>query len=159
MADGSPPTAPRLPIRLNAKFEGQRYAARLEGGWRYAVQPTLGITPYAALQSQLSRTPASSETDLTGGGFGLAYNASATHTRSELGARVDSLALVGGTPLIPARPRRLEAPRLGEQSGDRRHLRGTARLGFHGQRRAPPKNSTLTAAPRGSSSPQHGPPR
>jgi hypothetical protein len=32
------------------------------------------------------------------------------------------------------------------QSGDRRRLRGTARLGFHGQRRAPPKNSALTAA-------------
>jgi uncharacterized protein with beta-barrel porin domain len=158
MADGSPPTAPRLPIRLNAKFEGQRYAARLEGGWRYAVQPTLGITPYAALQSQLSRTPASSETDLTGGGFGLAYNASATHTRSELGARVDSLALLGGTPLI-LRGRVAWAhdwvsnPAIGTVF---EVLPGSA---FMVDGAAPPKHSALTAAPRSSSSPQHGPPR
>ena len=33
----------------------------------------IGITPYAALQVQDFHTPGYSETDLTGGGFGLTY--------------------------------------------------------------------------------------
>ena len=51
------------------------------------------MTPYAALQAQSFRTPTYSETDVTGGGFGLTYNArTATDTRSELGARFDQVA-------------------------------------------------------------------
>ena len=42
----------------------------------------IGVTPYAALQVQDFHTPGYSETDLTGGGFGLTYNAmNATDTR------------------------------------------------------------------------------
>jgi uncharacterized protein with beta-barrel porin domain len=60
-----------------------------------------GITPYAALQAQWFHTPSYSETDLTGGGFGLNYNATtATDTRSELGARFDDLLFVDHMPLI-----------------------------------------------------------
>jgi outer membrane autotransporter protein len=63
--------------------------------------PTIGITPYAAVQAQYFRTPSYSETDLTGGGFGLAFNAmSATDTRGELGARFDSLHVLNGMPLV-----------------------------------------------------------
>jgi uncharacterized protein with beta-barrel porin domain len=41
------------------------------------------------------------KTDLTGGGFGLTYNAmSATDTRSELGARLDTLQVVDNMPLV-----------------------------------------------------------
>jgi uncharacterized protein with beta-barrel porin domain len=90
--------------RLSATFEGQSYAARAEAGYRFAwpvSQASLGITPYAALQTQLLRTPSYRESDLSGGGFGLGYNAvSATDTRSELGARFDNLQLVGSMPLI-----------------------------------------------------------
>ena len=50
------------------------------------------MTPYAALQVQDFHTPGYSETDLTGGGFGLTYaSMNATDTRSELGARFDNL--------------------------------------------------------------------
>jgi uncharacterized protein with beta-barrel porin domain len=88
---------------LQASFTGQSYAARLEGGYRYAVPITgiiVGATPYAALQAQDFHTPSYSETDLTGS-FGLSYAAmSATDTRSELGARFDNLQVVSGMPLV-----------------------------------------------------------
>jgi autotransporter-associated beta strand protein len=90
--------------QLTASFAGQGYAARVETGYRYAVpvnSAIVGITPYAALQAQLSHTPGYSETDLTGGGFGLGYNAmTATDTRGELGARFDDLLIVGDMPLV-----------------------------------------------------------
>jgi outer membrane autotransporter protein len=85
---------------VTANFQGQSYGTRLEGGYRYAVTPPIGLTPYAALQAQSFHTPAYSETDLTGGGFGLSYNAmTASDTRSELGARFDDLTLWGDMPL------------------------------------------------------------
>ncbi|PJG52832.1 autotransporter outer membrane beta-barrel domain-containing protein [Bradyrhizobium forestalis] len=85
---------------LTASFNAQSYGGRIEGGYR-VVTPLVAITPYAALQAQSFRTPAYSETDLTGGGFGLAYNArSATDTRGEVGARFDRAMLVApGTAL------------------------------------------------------------
>ena len=86
---------------LRAKFEGQSYAVRAEAGYRYAVLPMVGFTPYAALQVQDFHIPSYAETDLTGGGFGLSYNAlNATDTRSELGARVDDLTMLGAMPLV-----------------------------------------------------------
>jgi autotransporter-associated beta strand protein len=90
--------------QLRASFTGQSYAARLEGGYRYAVPITgaiVGVTPYAALQAQDFHTPSYSETDPTGGGFGLSYAAmNATDTRSELGARFDNLQVFDGMPLV-----------------------------------------------------------
>lgn len=92
--------------QLTASFDGQSYAARLEGGYRYGLPAPvpgaiLGVTPYAALQTQWFHSPAYSETDLTGGGFGLSYNAmTANDTRSELGARFDDLTVINGMPLI-----------------------------------------------------------
>ena len=63
--------------QLSANFIGQSYGARLESGYRYRGRRSryFGVTPYAALQMQEFHTPAYSETDLTGGGFGLSYNA------------------------------------------------------------------------------------
>ena len=87
--------------QLTANFDAQSYGARLEGGYRYAVLPTLGVTPYAALQAQDFHTPSYSETDLTGGGFGLSYAAmNATDVRTELGSRFDAPTLITGMPLI-----------------------------------------------------------
>jgi outer membrane autotransporter protein len=86
---------------LTANFAAQSYGARLEAGYRYAVLPVLGVTPYAALQAQDFHTPSYSETDLTGGGFGLSYAAmNATDTRTELGARFDEPTVIGGMPLL-----------------------------------------------------------
>ena len=65
------------------------------------VLPTLGVSPYAAVQAQAFHTPNYSETDVTGGGFGLSYAAmNATDTRTELGARFDNPAVVGGIPVL-----------------------------------------------------------
>jgi uncharacterized protein with beta-barrel porin domain len=87
--------------QLTANFNAQSYAARVEAGYRYAVVSTIGVTPYAALQAQDFHTPSYSETDLTGGGFGLSYGAmTATDTRSELGARFDDPTLLAGVPLV-----------------------------------------------------------
>ena len=89
---------------LTANFQGQSYVARGEAGYRYAVPVTgyiIGVTPYAALQVQDFHTPNYSETDRTGGGFGLTYNAvNATDTRSEFGARFDNLTVWDGLPLV-----------------------------------------------------------
>jgi autotransporter-associated beta strand protein len=92
--------------QLTASFVGQSYAARTEAGYRYGMPVNnaigiVGMTPYAALQAQLFHTPSYSETDLTGGGLGLNYNAmTATDTRSELGARFDNLQIVNHMPLV-----------------------------------------------------------
>jgi autotransporter-associated beta strand protein len=87
--------------QLTANFVGQSYGARLEGGYRYPVLPAFAVTPYGAVQFQDFNTPAYSEGDATGGGFGLSYAAmNATDVRSELGARVDDLTAVSGKPLI-----------------------------------------------------------
>ena len=98
------PTASRWAISSRASFQGQSYAARGEAGYRYGVPITgyiIGVTPYAALQVQDFHTPGYSETDLSGGGFGLTYNAmNATDTRSELGARFDNLTMWYDMPLI-----------------------------------------------------------
>ncbi|TFV73198.1 autotransporter domain-containing protein [Bradyrhizobium frederickii] len=90
---------------LTARFNAQSYGGRIEGGHR-VVTSLAGITPYAALQAQSFRTPAYSETDLTGAGFGLAYTArSATDTRGELGARFDRAMLVAPDTALTLRGR------------------------------------------------------
>jgi outer membrane autotransporter protein len=82
---------------LTANFDAQSYGGRIEAGYRIPlVLPILPapveIVPYAAVQPQVFRTPGYSETDLSGGGFGLTYNAAdATDVRSELGFRSDLL--------------------------------------------------------------------
>ncbi len=86
---------------LTANFNAQSYGVRAEGGYRYAVLPTLGVTPYAGLQAQDFHVPTLSESDATGGGFGLSYaSMNATDVRSELGSRFDDPELVGGMPLL-----------------------------------------------------------
>jgi autotransporter-associated beta strand protein len=87
--------------QLTASFNGQSFGGRVETGYRYAVQPTLGVSPYAALQGQIFHTPSYSETDITAGGFGLTYNAmNATDARGELGARFDDLTVLNAMPLV-----------------------------------------------------------
>jgi uncharacterized protein with beta-barrel porin domain len=87
--------------QLTSSFNAQSVGGRVEAGYRYAVQPAIGVTPYGALQAQNFHTPSRSEIDLTGGGFGLSFAAmNATDTRSELGARFDGLTTLNGLPLI-----------------------------------------------------------
>src|SRR5260370_42065033 len=65
---------------LTASFQPQSFGGRVEGGYRFATFYG-GLTPYAAIQAQNFRTPSYSESDLTGGGFALAFNSrSATDT-------------------------------------------------------------------------------
>jgi outer membrane autotransporter protein len=89
--------------QLTARFNGQSYGVRVEAGYRQAVPVNtaiIGVTPYAAVQTQWFHTPAYSETDLTGGGFALSYNAmNGNDTRSEIGARFDTLTTVAGMPV------------------------------------------------------------
>ena len=86
--------------QLTANFNAQSYGGRIETGYRYALPATWSVTPYGALQVQNFHTPQYSEADLTGGGFGLTYNAmSAYDTRGELGARFDEPTTLNGMPL------------------------------------------------------------
>jgi outer membrane autotransporter protein len=90
---------------LTASFNAQSLGGRVEGGYRLAT-PAGGVSPYAAVQAQSFRTPAYSETDVTGGGFGLAFNArSASDTRSELGARFDHAVALDPSKLLTLRGR------------------------------------------------------
>jgi uncharacterized protein with beta-barrel porin domain len=87
--------------QLTATYDGQSYSARAEAGYRFEVAPKTGIAPYAAGQFQLFHTPAYSETDITGLGFGLSYGASdSTYTRTEIGARLDTATEIDGKPLM-----------------------------------------------------------
>jgi outer membrane autotransporter protein len=89
--------------QLTASFNGQSFGARVEAGYRYAMfgNAMTGVAPYAAVQAQGFRTPAYTETDVTNGGFGLAFNAmKASDTRSELGSRFDDSMTLGGMPLL-----------------------------------------------------------
>ncbi|MFZ0606870.1 MAG: autotransporter domain-containing protein [Xanthobacteraceae bacterium] len=134
---------------LTASFQGQSYAARGEAGYRYGlpiIGYIIGVTPYAALQVQDFHTPGYSETDLTGGGFGLTYAAmNATDTRSELGARFDNLTVWDGMPLV-LRGRLAWAhdwvsdPTLGAV------FQALPGSNFTVNGAAPPKNSVLTTA-------------
>lgn len=87
--------------QLTATFNGQSYSARAEAGYRFEVASRTGIAPYVAGQYQLFHTPAYSETDISGMGFGLSYGASdATYTRTEIGARFDTTTELDGKPLL-----------------------------------------------------------
>jgi autotransporter-associated beta strand protein len=87
--------------QLNATFTGQNFGARLESGYRYWALPAFAVTPYGAVQAQTFHSPAYSEVDVTGGGFGLNNAAmNATDVRTELGARFDDPTVVYGKPLI-----------------------------------------------------------
>jgi hypothetical protein len=87
--------------QLTGRFQGESYGARLEGGYRFAVLPRLGVTPYAAVQAQVFSTAAFRETDVSGGGFGLNYaSMQASGVRSELGLRLDAPTMLAGMPLI-----------------------------------------------------------
>jgi autotransporter-associated beta strand protein len=90
---------------LTASFNAQSLGGRIEGGYR--LGSVLGaLTPYAAVQVQSFRTPSYSETDVTGGGFALAYNArTGTDTRSELGARFDRVVAFNPTAVVALRGR------------------------------------------------------
>jgi hypothetical protein len=94
---------------ITARFNGQSYGGRLETGYLIPVSSvdhgpapyTIGVTPYAAVQTQWFHTPTYSETDLAGGGLGLTYNAmTANDSRTELGARFEDLTLMGSMPLV-----------------------------------------------------------
>jgi uncharacterized protein YhjY with autotransporter beta-barrel domain len=90
--------------QLTAKFNGESVGGRLESGYRFVVPSRAGrfeISPYAAVQAQSFHTPSYSETDLSGGGLGLNFNAmNVSDIRSELGTRFADMTAVNGMPLI-----------------------------------------------------------
>jgi len=93
---------------LTADFGAQSFGVRAESGYRV---PTLigAFTPYAAIQAQSFHTPSYSETDTTGGifgVFGLTYNdRTASDTRSELGARYDKQVVLNQNAVLAYRAR------------------------------------------------------
>jgi outer membrane autotransporter protein len=88
---------------VTAKFNAQSVGGRSEAGYRIPVA-SWGVTPYAAVQAQIFLTPAYSENDVSGGGFGLTYDAgNATDTRSELGARFDRQFLLNWSAVLALR--------------------------------------------------------
>ena len=76
---------------LTASFNAQSFGGT--GGKRLSLRHALRrVHALCAMQAQNFRTPSYSETDVSGGGFALAYNArTGTDTRSELGARFDRI--------------------------------------------------------------------
>jgi outer membrane autotransporter protein len=93
---------------LTADFNATSFAGRLEGGYRLPASytPYIGVIPYAAIQAQRFHTPGFSETDVTGGGFGLTYDAqSSTDTRAELGSRFDKFIMLDRGAILALRGR------------------------------------------------------
>ena len=90
---------------LSAKFDAQSVGGRLEGGYRFATAFG-GIAPYAAVQAQSFRTPTYSETDLSGGGFGLTFNGrTASPSRGEFGTRLDTPTMLDADTVLKLRGR------------------------------------------------------
>ncbi len=75
---------------LEAKFDANTFAGRIEGGYRYDA-PLLAITPYAAVQLTEINLPGYGESPVSGSSaFALSYDENhTTITRTELGARFD----------------------------------------------------------------------
>ncbi|MGY2901621.1 autotransporter domain-containing protein [Bradyrhizobium sp. URHC0002] len=76
--------------RLQARFQANTFAGRVEGGYRFAT-PWMAVTPYAAGQVTTFQLPAYAESVLSGANtFALSYGAkTVTASRSELGLRTD----------------------------------------------------------------------
>lgn len=76
--------------KLRAELKANALAARLEGGWRYAMLP-VAVTPYVAAQSTSFYLPSYAESATSGSNqFALSYGSkTVTATRGELGARLD----------------------------------------------------------------------
>jgi uncharacterized protein with beta-barrel porin domain len=76
--------------RLQARFQANTFAGRVEGGYRFAT-PWMGLTPYAAGQVTAFQLPAYAESVLSGANtFALSYGGkTVTASRSELGLRSD----------------------------------------------------------------------
>jgi autotransporter-associated beta strand protein len=88
---------------LTANFNAQSFGGRVETGYRIPTA-VVALTPYAAVQVQNFHTPTYSEADVSGGGFGLTYDArNATDTRSELGARFDRQMLLNWNAVLALR--------------------------------------------------------
>ena len=123
---------------LSANFVGQSYGARLESGYRLAALPTLGVTPYGAVQVQDFHTPAYSESGSDRRRLWALLQCDerdrrAHRTRQPLRRADAALRQAAGA----LRPRRLGA-RLCQQSGAGRCVSGAAGRKLRRQRRADP---------------------
>lgn len=75
---------------LGASYTATTWSGRLEAGHRFTLQEH-GLTPFAAIQSQVVNMPGFCETSQTGSGAALCFNGNATWSvRSELGLEVDA---------------------------------------------------------------------
>ena len=75
---------------LGASYTATTWSGRLEAGRRFALQEH-GVTPFAAVQSQVVNMPGFCETSQMGSGAALCFNGNATWSlRSEVGLELDA---------------------------------------------------------------------
>ena len=135
-----------LSDHLTASFNAHSFGGRLEGGYTVATFSNLSVTPYGALQAQTFHTPAYSETDLTGGGFGLTYaSRNSNATRAELGSRFESPFVVDGKPLV-LRARAAWAHDWVSDPSANATFQTVPGVSFIVNGATPPKDSALTSA-------------
>ncbi|MBV9630170.1 MAG: autotransporter domain-containing protein, partial [Xanthobacteraceae bacterium] len=86
---------------LNANFNAQSWAGRLEGGYRFAWG-TVNLAPYAAFQAQNFSTPNYSEASNSGSNqFALSYASRTGNVeRGELGSWLNTLYLLQGNSVV-----------------------------------------------------------
>jgi len=88
---------------LTASFNAHSFGGRVEAGYRLAL-PVVAVTPYGAVQVQAFVTPGYSESDPSGGGFGLTFASRiASDARGEAGARFDHAIALDPTSLLMLR--------------------------------------------------------
>jgi outer membrane autotransporter protein len=132
--------------RLYASFNAESIGGRAEAGYRIAGT-VAAVTPYAAVQAQNFHTPTYSETDYSGGVFGLTYNArNATDTRSELGARFDKQILFNWNSVLALRGRVAWAHDWISDPNVLPTFQALPGASFIVQGATPAKNSALTSA-------------
>jgi autotransporter-associated beta strand protein len=92
---------------LTGDVSADSFGGRIEGGYRFPVLQSSGVTPYAALQAIRFHTDAYTEVGAAGGNaFALTYAANTTNdVRSELGLRVDTRMAVSDASMLILRGR------------------------------------------------------
>jgi outer membrane autotransporter protein len=131
---------------LYASFNAESFGGRAEAGYR-VPGVIAAVTPYAAVQAQSFHTPSYSETDYSGGDFGLTYNANnASDTRSELGARFDRAILLNWNSVLALRAKLAWAHDWISDPNLLPTFEALPGAGFLVQGATPAKNSALTSA-------------
>ena len=123
--------------KLEAKFQAQNFAGRIETGYRFHI-PLIALTPYAAFRREATRTPDYSERAVSGSNaFALsfiAHSSTATRLRA-FGSWLDRVVALSNGDTIAWRVRAAWAQDHAGTQGINAAFQTLPRIELHGERR------------------------